>query len=117
MAAHSPVTRILVVDDDEDALLIARRLVRHVLPDAEVVTLDTYQGGLAALLHGGQSDGLIADCCLPDGNGLDLRDRAVQLGIPHVIAVSGLVAVSARALRCAYPKHQLEPEIRREWAV
>lgn len=81
--------RILVVDDDLDTLNVLRRLL--VREGHEVVTGESFAGGLQLARTIDRIDLLISDISLPDGSGCDLMTIVkTHHGAPG-IALSGYV--------------------------
>jgi DNA-binding response OmpR family regulator len=80
------MTRILLVEDDHDV----RLLVEHVLLDAgyEVDATDSVAAGLG-LLECRSYDLVLADGRLGDGTGMQVADRARELGDTPVLIVTG----------------------------
>jgi DNA-binding response OmpR family regulator len=75
-------TRILLVEDDPDV----RPLLEHILlsNDFHVTTAESV--AVANALLGSQPyDLVIADVNLPDGNGLQVVDRAIAAGVPALV--------------------------------
>ncbi|UWQ73992.1 ATP-binding protein [Leisingera sp. M658] len=70
------VLNILVIDDDAGDRKLARRLLQHLYPDANVIEADC---GEAALSHSGLPvEVILLDYLLPDGTGLDLIARLTE---------------------------------------
>jgi len=80
------MSRILLVEDDHDV----RLLVEHVLLDAgfEVDSTDSVAGG-RSLLECRSYDLVLADGRLGDGTGMEVADRARELGDTPVLIVTG----------------------------
>jgi excisionase family DNA binding protein len=70
----APVTRLLVIDDDEDFLGVARRLLKRALPLLEV---DTAEGAVDGLLKVGtfRPDAVLLDAFMPNIDGLEVCRR------------------------------------------
>src|SRR3954468_20406226 len=92
--------RILLVNDDDDALFCLGRSIRRALPEAEVVSL---QDGPAALDYCSQHhiDALITDNTMPRMDGLSLvrslRERDAKLPIVMVTNSTHLATAAAEA--------------------
>jgi PAS domain S-box-containing protein len=105
--------RILVVDDDRDALALARDILEKT--GAIVITADSGADALDQL-HRGGANVLIADLGMPGMNGFDLIERirgAEDLGIRDIPAAA-LTAFArsedrARALRLGFEMHLSKP--------
>jgi DNA-binding NtrC family response regulator len=74
--------RILVIEDDANV----RPIIEHVLLTAghAVDTAATMRDGLDLLRQRGY-DLVVADARLPDGNGLQIGDRAAEMGIRFIL--------------------------------
>jgi two-component system, NtrC family, response regulator HydG len=76
------MTRILVVDDDEEV----GRLLEHVLLGAQYEVDRTYAvAGASSQLERYSYELVIADARLPDGTGMDVADRATAKGAKALI--------------------------------
>jgi len=76
------MVRILLVEDDVDV----RLMMEHALVDGgyEIDVSGTVSGG-GELLESHRYDLVVADARLPDGNGIELADRAREKGVPALI--------------------------------
>ncbi len=105
--------RILVVDDDRDALALAREILEKT--GAIVITADSGADALDKLHHSSPNI-LIADLGMPGMNGFDLIERirgAEDIGIREIPAAA-LTAFArsedrARALRLGFELHLSKP--------
>ena len=113
---HIPLlsgVRILVVDDDRDALTLAREILEKT--GAIVITADSGADALDKLQSSG-ANVLIADLGMPGMNGFDLIERirgAEDIGIRDIPAAA-LTAFArsedrARALRLGFELHLAKP--------
>lgn len=95
MTLQSDAFRVLVVEDDE----ATRYAWTRVLTNAgfEVTAVETVEAALAALPDG--CDVLLTDQKLPDGNGAELIERAMQ---------AGLLGATATLICTAYTPSQLQ---------
>ena len=76
------MTRILLVDDDEEI----GRLLEHVLIGARYEVDRTYAvAGAGSQLELHSYDLVIADARLPDGTGMNVADRAIEKGVKALI--------------------------------
>ena len=81
MPAHP---RVLLVNDDEDALFLLRRSVSRALPEAEIALL---HDGRAALnyFNSHHVDAIVTDCTMPEMDGLSFvravreKDRTIPI--------------------------------------
>jgi DNA-binding response OmpR family regulator len=94
------VNRILLVEDE----VTTRELLTHALRGGgyEVDSVDTAEAA-TALLGSMRYTLVIADWLLPDGNGIDLADRAASLGAKTFIISGYLFRLPAGAAS----RHQL----------
>jgi two-component system response regulator HydG len=74
--------RILLIEDDANV----RMVMEHILIDGgyEVDTARTVLRG-RELLAGNHYDLVVADARMPDGNGIELADKARDKGVPALI--------------------------------
>jgi PAS domain S-box-containing protein len=106
--------RVLVVDDDVDALALVAALLRQ--HGARVATADSAGAALAALEHGG-FDVIVSDIGMPERDGYDLirelRARESARGAAHTPAVALTAYARAedrtRALAEGYQAHVAKP--------
>jgi DNA-binding response OmpR family regulator len=77
-----PVNRILLIEDEATT----RELLTHALR-GEGYAVDAAETAAAAATHleSGPYALVIADWLLPDGNGIDLADRATKLGAKTIV--------------------------------
>ena len=100
-----PRTRILLVNDDEDALFLLGRSVRRALPFAEVAQVTN---GFAALRYceSHHIDAIVTDNTMPEMDGLTftrhLRQRDPKVPILMVTSSMHLQAEAAAAGVTAY---------------
>lgn len=89
-----PVNRILLVEDEATT----RELLTHVL-HAERYGVDSAATAAAAATHLGSGHYalVIADWLLPDGNGIDIADRAAKLGAKTIVMSGYLFRLPAGA--------------------
>jgi len=80
------MARVLLVDDDPDSLDIARDILASA--GHTVVTADTLAGARAQIAAD-LPDVLLLDLMLPDGNGLELLDEAVESGLRRIVLITG----------------------------
>jgi DNA-binding response OmpR family regulator len=95
-----PVNRILLTEDEATT----RELLTHVLR-GEGYTVDVADTSATAATHleSGRYTLVIADWLLPDGNGIDLADRAAKLGAKTIFFSEHLFRLPAGAA----VRHQL----------
>src|SRR4051812_29924990 len=91
-----PAKRILLVDDERDVADMLGLALRGDGYDVE--TVGTATRAFAAL-RVPRHDLLITDYRLPDGNGLDLADRALSEGIKTLIISGYLFMIPAHRAR------------------
>ena len=93
-------TRVLLVNDDEDALFLIGRSVRRAMPDADVMLLNDAPAALA-YCESHHIDALITDNTMPHMDGLSLiravRQRDRSLPILMVTNSTHLAAQAAEA--------------------
>lgn len=98
-------TRVLVVNDDDDALFLLGRSVRRALPDAEVALLHDAPSALA-YCEKHPVDALITDNTMPRMDGLSLtramRERDPNVPILMVTNSTHLAGEAAEAGVTAY---------------
>jgi len=106
-------TRILVVDDDQDALELSREILE--LTGATVITADSGQEALRKLVDG-SADMLIADIGMPRMDGFELiaRIRASAETAVRGIPAAALTAFArsddkVRAMRSGFQLHLSKP--------
>jgi DNA-binding response OmpR family regulator len=89
-----PETRILLIEDEATS----RELLSYVLSSAGYA-VDAVETAAAAMtnLEATAYKVVIADWLLPDGNGIDLADRAAQLGAKTFIVSGYLIGLPAGA--------------------
>ena len=89
-----PDTRILLIEDEATS----RELLSYVLTSAGYA-VDAVETAAAAMtnLEATAYKVVIADWLLPDGNGIDLADRAAQLGAKTFIVSGYLIGLPAGA--------------------
>ena|SRR5437764_346957 len=89
-----PDNRILLIEDEATS----RELLTYVL-EGEGYTVDAVETAAAATvqLESKQYAVVIADWLLPDGNGIDIADRAAQLGAKTFIISGYLIGLPAGA--------------------
>jgi DNA-binding response OmpR family regulator len=89
-----PETRILLIEDEATS----RELLSYVLTSAGYA-VDAVETAAAAMtsLEETPYKVVIADWLLPDGNGIDLADRAAQLGAKTIIVSGYLIGLPAGA--------------------
>jgi DNA-binding NtrC family response regulator len=80
------MARVLFVDDDPDSLDIARDILASA--GHTVVTADTLARARAQIAAD-LPDVLLLDLMLPDGNGLELLDEAVNSGLRRIVLITG----------------------------
>jgi two-component system, NtrC family, response regulator HydG len=80
------MARVLLVDDDPDSLDIARDILASA--GHTVVTADTLARARAQIAAD-LPDVLLLDLMLPDGNGLELLDEAVESGLRRIVLITG----------------------------
>jgi CheY-like chemotaxis protein len=82
--------RILIVDDDKSTLMVLELFIKRLLPDYQIIAV---QSGIAALaeLQKQAFDLILTDYDMPQMNGLDLAQatRQISSDIPPVILVTG----------------------------
>jgi CheY-like chemotaxis protein len=82
--------RILVVDDDEIALMVLELSIEQLLPDYQIIAVEN---GAAALteLQRQTFDLIFTDYRMPQMNGLDLAQaiRQISSDIPPIILMTG----------------------------
>ena len=81
-----PMARVLLVDDDTDSLEVARDILASA--GHTVVTAETLAGARAQIAAD-LPDVLLLDLMLPDGNGLELLDEAVDSGLRRIVLITG----------------------------
>jgi len=84
-----PHKRILIVDDDDIALMVLELAIEHLLPDCQIVT--TWNGPAALVeLKKRTFDLIVTDYQMPRMNGLDFARAAGQISqdIPPIIMVT-----------------------------
>jgi two-component system chemotaxis response regulator CheY len=82
--------RILIVDDNDIALMVLELAIEHLLPDCRIVT--TWNGPAAlAELKKQTFDLIVTDYHMPQMNGLDFVQAARQISqdIPPIILMTG----------------------------
>jgi CheY-like chemotaxis protein len=89
-----PETRILLIEDEATS----RELLSYVLTSAgyEVDAVDSAAAALTRL-EATDYKVVVADWLLPDGNGIDLADRAAQRGAKTFIVSGYLIGLPAGA--------------------
>ena len=89
-----PETRILLIEDE----VTSRELLSYVLTSAgyEVDAVDSFAAAVSSL-EATDYKVVIADWLLPDGNGIDLADRAAQRGAKTFIVSGYLIGLPAGA--------------------
>jgi DNA-binding response OmpR family regulator len=89
-----PDTRILLIEDEATS----RELLSYILSSAGYA-VDAVESAAAAVAHLEATPYrvVIADWLLPDGNGIDLADRAAQLGAKTFIVSGYLIGLPAGA--------------------
>ena len=102
-----PTTRILLVEDHDDTLVVLARLLR--MSGYEVDACGTAEGA-RQLAASGRCNLLVADIGLPDGSGLDLmRDVRQRHGIPG-IAMTGFGEHDAdTCVAAGFSRHLMKP--------
>jgi CheY-like chemotaxis protein len=82
--------RILIVDDDEIALMVLELSIEHLLPDCQIIAT---RNGAAALIELQKQtfDLIFTDYRMPQMNGLDLAQaiRQISPDIPPIILTTG----------------------------
>jgi two-component system response regulator HydG len=87
---------ILLVEDDADV----RLMMEHILIDAghQVDTAATLAGGLARVYRE-RYDVVLADAKLPDGNGTDLADQALERGMRALLITAYAFSFPSQSLQ------------------
>lgn len=91
--------RILLIEDNDDALLIKRKLLENPAVPLEFEHAASVQGGIERLAHGG-IDVVLTDLQLPDAHGLDAVSMVLaKAGHVPVIVVTGTYREGAIAMQ------------------
>jgi CheY-like chemotaxis protein len=106
-AAARPL-RIFIVENHEDTRFLLGLLLEQL---GHTVSSATTLGEALEQMPGSQSDVLISDIGLPDGNGWELMARLGDDRPPYAIAMSGFGMASdrQRSLAAGFRHHLLKP--------